>query len=79
MGWKKVLGFHHGWNETMIHQFYATLEVHPKHEKLIWMMGTCRVEVAYKDLTATVRLDYRKMKRVKLMVELPMLLVGEMP
>ena len=79
MGWKKELGFCHGWNKTMIHQFYATLEVHLEHEKLIWMMGTRRVEATYKDLAAAVRLDYHKMKRGKLIVELPMLLVGEMP
>jgi hypothetical protein len=28
LGWKKLLGFHHAWNENVIHQFYATLEVH---------------------------------------------------
>ena len=43
------------------------------------MMGTRRVEATYKDLAAAVRLDYHKMKRGKLIVDLPMLLVGEMP
>ena len=42
------------------------------------MMGTRKVEATYKDLTAMVRLDYHKMKRGKLIVELPMLLAGEM-
>lgn len=63
--------FRHGWNETMIRQLYATLEVHTKHEKSIWMMGTHRFKATYRDLVAAVRLDYRKMMRGKLIVELP--------
>ena len=62
----------------MIRQFYAPLEVHSEDERLIWMTGTCRVEATYRDLTIVVRLDYHKMKRGKLIVELPMLLAGEM-
>ena len=27
MGWRKVLEFHQAYNETVIHQFYTTLEV----------------------------------------------------
>ena len=79
MGWKKVLGFHHGWNETTIHEFYATLEVHATNEKLIWMMGTRRFEATFRDLATMVGLDYHKMKKCKLVTSLPMLLVGEMP
>lgn len=63
----------------MIHQFYATLEVHPEHEKLIWMTDTHRFKAAYKDLVVEVRLDYHKMKRGKLVASLPMLLAGESP
>ena len=43
------------------------------------MTGTRRFKAAYRDLAAVVRLDYHKMKRGKLIVELPMLLAGEMP
>lgn len=61
----------------MICQFYATLEVHSEDERLIWMTGTRRVKATYRDLATAVRLDHRKMKRGKLIVELPMLLAGD--
>ena len=79
MGCKKVLGFCHGWDETVICQFYTTLEVHAENEKLVWMMGTHRFEATCRDLAAMVGLDYHKMKKCKLVTSLPMLLVGEMP
>jgi hypothetical protein len=45
----------------------------------MWMMGTCRFKATFRDLAATVGLDYHRMKRVKLVASLPMLLAGEMP
>jgi hypothetical protein len=41
-------------------------------------MGTCRFKATFRDLAATVGLDYHRMKRVKLVASLPMLLAGEM-
>lgn len=79
MGWKKVLGFRHGWNETVIRQFYATLEVQAHQERLMWMTGPRRFEATFRDLAAAVRLDYCRMQRGKLVSSLPMLLVGELP
>ena len=35
MGWRDVLAFRQDWNELVIHQFYATLEVRAWKEKLI--------------------------------------------
>ena len=32
MGWAKILGFQQDWNEAVIWQFYATLEVHADKE-----------------------------------------------
>jgi len=78
MGCKKVLGFCHGWDETVICQFYTTLEVHAENEKLVWMMDTQRFEATFKDLVIAVGLDYHKMKKGKLVASLPMLLAGEM-
>ena len=47
MGWRKVLQFHHDWNEAVIRQFYATLEVQAKNKKLIRMNGTRRFEATF--------------------------------
>ena len=44
MGWKKVLEFQNDQNETVIRQFYATLEVHAETEKLMWMTRTHKFE-----------------------------------
>ena len=39
MGLRKVMGFRHNWNGSVIHQFYATLEVDMEDERLTWMTG----------------------------------------
>jgi hypothetical protein len=44
----------------------------------MWMTGTCRFKATFRDLAAVVGLDYRRMKRGKLVASLPMLLAGEM-
>jgi len=62
----------------VIRLFYATLEVHAKNEKLMWMTGAHRFEATFKDLVIAVGLDYHKMKKGKLVASLPMLLAGEM-
>lgn len=43
------------------------------------MIGTHRFEATFKDLAAVVGLSYRKMKRGKLVADLPMLLANELP
>ena len=43
------------------------------------MMSTCRFVATFRDLAATVGLDYRRIKKGKLVASLPMLLAGEMP
>jgi len=35
MGWRRVLEFKQDWNDAVIRQFYATLEVRSKDENLI--------------------------------------------
>ena len=59
------LGFRHGWNKTMIRQFYATLEVHAEQVKLMWMTGSRRFEATFSDLATAVGLDYHRMKKGK--------------
>ena len=54
MGWEKILGFQQDWNEAIIRQFYATLEVRADKEKLIWMTGTSKFKATFKDLVAAV-------------------------
>ena len=49
MGWRRILEFKQDWNEAVIRQFYATLEVCAQKEKLIWMTSACRF-VVLKDM-----------------------------
>jgi hypothetical protein len=79
MGYKKVLEFHHDWNEIVIRRFYATLEVHAENEKLIWMTNTRRFEATFWDLAAAMGLKYRQVKTGKLVADLPMLLPVKYP
>jgi len=37
MGLRKVMEFRHNWNEFVIRQFYATLEVDMEDVRLTWM------------------------------------------
>ena len=39
MGLRKVMEFMHNWNESIVCQFYATLEVDMEDERLTWMTG----------------------------------------
>ena len=43
------------------------------------MMSTCRFVATFRDLAATVGLDYRRIKKGKLVASLPMFLASEMP
>lgn len=62
MGWRSVLEFQHDYNEAVIHQFYATMEVWAKKEELTWMTGNHRFKATFKDFVVAMRLNYRKMK-----------------
>jgi len=72
-----VLGFKQDWNEAVIRQFYATLEVRAQKEKLVWMTGIRKFKATFKDLAAAVGLNYHEMKRGKLVVHLPRLQSGD--
>jgi len=39
VGLKNIMRFHHNWNEAMVQQFNATLEVNNKKETVKWMTG----------------------------------------
>ena len=58
MGWRRILEFKQDWNEAVIRQFYATLEVRAQKEKLIWMTSICRFKATFRDLVAAVKLSY---------------------
>ena len=77
MGWRNVLGFKQDWNEAVIRQFYATLEVRAQKEKLVWMTGIKKFKAIFKDLAAAVGLNYREMKRGRLVVDLPRVQPGD--
>jgi Holliday junction resolvase-like predicted endonuclease len=62
IGLRAVMEFHQYWNELVIQQFYATLEVNQRKEKLIWMTGTRWLEASFSDLAAPCRMDYQHMK-----------------
>jgi hypothetical protein len=40
MGWRRAICLKQNWNEAVIRQFYATLEVRMDKERLFWMTGT---------------------------------------
>ena len=66
MGLRGLMELHQDWNELVICQFYATLEVIKKKEKIIWMTGTRKLEASFSDLAAACRLDYYEMKQGKI-------------
>jgi hypothetical protein len=39
VGLKNIMRFRHKWNEAMVQQFYATLEVNHEKETIKWMTG----------------------------------------
>ena len=39
MGFMKVMALKHNWNESVVHQFYATLDVDMEGESFVWMIG----------------------------------------
>ena len=54
MGWAKILGFRQDWNEAIIRQFYATLELRADKEQPLCMTGTSKFKGSFKDLAVTV-------------------------
>jgi hypothetical protein len=58
MGLRGMMELHQDWNEMVIRQFYATLEVIKNKEKLIWMTGTKKLEASFSDLAVAYRLEY---------------------
>ena len=60
------MGFRQDWNEAIIRQFFATLEVRPEKEKLVWMTGTTKCKATFRNLAAAVKLSYGGMKQGKL-------------
>ncbi|KAG0542208.1 hypothetical protein BDA96_02G083600 [Sorghum bicolor] len=77
VGWRNALGLKQDWNEAVIRQFYATLEVRAQKEELVWMTGTRKFKATFKDLAAAVGLNYQEMKQGKLVVDFPRLQSGD--
>ena len=65
MGLCKVMGFRHNWNESIIRQFYATLEVDMEDECLTWMTGKKSFVASFQDFASLIGLDYEEMKTGK--------------
>lgn len=77
LGWKRTLRLHQDWNEAVIRQFYATLEVHDEEEKLLWMTGTTECRANFRDLAVAEKLNYNDMKQGTKIVDLPVLSAEE--
>lgn len=73
-----MLGLQQDWNEAVIWKFYATLEIHSKSERLVWMTGQDRFEASYQDLAAAVNIYYHRVICGKRLDELPLVLVGDL-
>ena len=71
MGLRKVMGFRHNWNGSVIHQFYATLEVDMEDECLTWMTGKKSFVASFQDFASLIGLDYEEMKTGKSIGDLP--------
>ena len=70
MGLRKVMEFRHNWNESVLHQFYATLEVNMEDERLTWMTGKKSFVASFQDFASLIGLDYAKMKTRKTVSDL---------
>ena len=70
MGLRMVMGFRHNWNESIIRQFYATLEVDMEDEHLTWMIGKKSFTASFQDFASLIGLDYAKMKTRKTVSDL---------
>ena len=70
MGLRKVMELRHNWNEFIIHQFYATLEVDIEDEHLMWMTGKKSFAASFQDFASLIGLDYAKMKTRKTVSDL---------
>ena len=71
MGLRKVMEFRHNWNESVLHQFYATLEVNMEDERLTWMTSKKSFVASFQDLASLIGLDYAEMKIGKSVSDLP--------
>lgn len=65
MGLKHMIQLGQDWDDDVIRQFYATLEVRMKQEKLTWMTGTSVLKASFSDLAQACRVDYQAMKQGK--------------
>ena len=63
--------FRHNWNEFVIRQFYATLEVDMEDVRLTWMTSKKSFTASFQDFAYLIGLDYVEMKTGKSMSDLP--------
>ena len=63
--------FRHNWNESIIRQFYTTLEVDMEDECLTWMTGKKSFVASFQDFASLIGLDYAEMKTRKSVNDLP--------
>jgi hypothetical protein len=46
-GLKNIMRFCHNWNEGVVQQFYATLEVNHEKETIKWMIGKGKFRASF--------------------------------
>jgi hypothetical protein len=71
VGLKNIMRFCHNWNEAMVQQFYATLEVNHEKETIKWMTGRGKYRASFAQFADVVYLDYDACKQGELMGSLP--------
>jgi hypothetical protein len=47
VGLKNIMRFRHNWNEGVVQQFYATLEVNHEKETIKWMIGKGKFRASF--------------------------------
>ena len=59
---KNIMKFRHNWNEVVVRQFYATLEVNHEKETIKWMTWRGKYKASYGEFVDACQLDHHTTK-----------------
>lgn len=76
-GLRDIMRLKQNWNEAVVRQFYATLEVNMEKESIKWMTGKGKFKASFREFAAACGLDYDSMKEGAQMKSLPKIKEGE--
>jgi hypothetical protein len=58
IGLREFLTHRCGWNNTIIRQFYATVELDFANERIEWMTGKIKYEASFADFARAIKINY---------------------